>query len=73
MTITIYTMPVCPQCDRTKDVLIKAGVGYVEESMESLKAGHIPDFDALAEAGRHGWKAPLLMRGDRAVKLSEIV
>jgi len=57
MTVTVYTKPVCKQCDLTKHELKQKGIPYTEES--------ILDPANLAAAKELGlMSAPVVMAGD---------
>jgi hypothetical protein len=71
-TVTLWTLPDCPRCDKVKAALRAGGFAPDEKDLRKLRSGEEPDVDAMTHLVMTGEVAPLVRVGDRFLEPDEV-
>lgn len=72
MTVTVWTMPECPRCDRVKETLRAGGFAPLVKELAKLRSGTEPDVDAMAHLIMSGELAPIVLIGGQLLEPDEV-
>jgi glutaredoxin len=68
----VWTLPDCPECERVKADLRRAGIPFAERSLPRLRRGEILDVDAMTEVVMRDGKAPMVRVDGRFLNDDEL-